>query len=285
MKLWSINHVFSAPWRQTCEAVWKKYPNDQQPNVKTIDVLDRKVTADGRLVTTRLFGSQFAFPSLIVSLLGLPDICYAIEYSEVDLSTQTMTLRMINSTFGSVLSVDEKLVYTRNPADPLNETVLKQGARISISGIPFTGYFEDMLVSRFDDSSKVGRSAVQNVVNTITVENILKTVTKELQQLSHEVDSAANRIDDAFSISEKMAELSKDLDRASGMINTEIKCFSDKLQSEFEQILRTLENELSQISVKVNLPESCGRAFESSNIRLFEAVVKAGIPVLDIGQS
>lgn len=283
MKLWSINHIFNAPWKHTSEAVWKKYPNDQQPNVKTIDVLDRKVTADGRLVTTRLFGSQFAFPSLIVSLLGLPDICYAIEYSEVDLKTQTMSLRMINSTFGSVLSVDEKLVYTPNPLNS-NETILKQGARINISGIPFTNYFEEMLVSRFDASSKIGRSAVQKVVNTITVENILNAVTKELHALSCEVDAAANRIDDVLCISEKMSELAKDLDRASGMINTEIKCFSDKLHSELEQIIRSLESELSQISVKVNLNEF-GPAFESSKTGLLEAVVRAGIPALDLAQS
>merc|ERR1712142_1147587 len=78
MKLWSSDFVFSAPWKQTTEAVWKKYPNDQMPNVAFIDVIDRKITEDGRLLTTRLFGSQFSFPKLITTLLGLPEMCYAI---------------------------------------------------------------------------------------------------------------------------------------------------------------------------------------------------------------
>jgi len=275
MKFWSINDVFSAPWGCTTEAVWKKYPNDDQPNVKSIDVLERRVTEDGRLLTTRLFGSQFSFPSLIVSLLGLPDMCYAIEYSEVDLKTQTMILRQVNSTFGSVLSVDETLVYTPSQENS-NATHVNQSAKIGICGIPFPSYFEDMIIDNFGKNSSVGRSVVKRTVNTLGVENIIDKVTKELRELSHEMDITASRIDDTFS--EKMAELAKDLDRASCMINDEIKNISSSLHSEMLQILNGLESELSQISVKVNLSKY-GCTFESSKIGLLDAVMRAGITV------
>jgi len=273
MKLWSINDVFSAPWRYTTEAVWKKYPNDEQPHVKSIDVLERRVTDDGRLLTTRLFGSHFSFPSLIVQMLGLPEMSYAIEYSEVDLKTQTMTMRTINSTFGSVLLVDEKLVYTRNPQNPA-QTHLTQSAKIGISGIPFPSYFESMIVDNFGKNSAVGRGAVQKMVSTLGVENIIDCVTKELRILSQEVDTAANRIDDK--LSEKLTELAKDLDRASCMVNDEIKHISHRLHSEMMQVLNGLEHELSHISVKVNLSQHA-RTFESSRSGLVEAVMKAGI--------
>lgn len=155
MKLWSSTFTFNAPWEKTTEAVWKKYPSEDTPHVVHIDVIDRKVTEDGRLLTTRLFGSQFNFPQFITSMLGLPEMCYAIELSEVDLKTQKMTLRMINSTFSSVLSVDEKLVYTPN-TDNSTETYLSQGATVNINGIPFNNYFEDMLVNRFDATAQLG---------------------------------------------------------------------------------------------------------------------------------
>jgi len=271
MKLWSSNFVFNAPWSQTTEAVWKKYPNDQMPNVSHIDVIDRKVTQDGRLQTTRLIGSQFIFPQVITSLLGLPEMCYAIEFSEVDLKTQKMTLRTVNSTFDSVLSVNEKLVYIPSLEDP-NCTLLKQGAKVHINGIPFTSYFEDLLVSGFEATSKLGRTAMQNVLNKITLENILNTVTDELHQLSHDVDTAASK----FNIADRMSELSKDLDRASSMIDSEIQHFSDKLHTELVQLLQSLDTEVTQISVKINLSEH-GSDLESSKIGLFEAVMKAGI--------
>jgi len=273
MKIWSINDVFSAPWRCTTEAAWKKYPNDEQPHVKSIDVLDRRVSADGRLLTTRLFSTQFSFPSLIVSLLGLPDRCYAIEYSEVDLKTQTMTLRQINSTYGSVLLVDETMVYTPG-RENANETHLNQSVNIGIWGIPFAGYFEDMIVDNFGKNSAVGRSVIQKTVSTLGVENIIDKVTKELRELSREIDTTASRIDDT--LSEKMAELAKDLDRASGMINDEIHNISTSLHSEMLQILNSLESELSQISVKVNLSKY-GCTFESSKTGLLDAVMRAGI--------
>lgn len=274
MKLWSSDFVFSAPWKQTTEAVWKKYPNDQMPNVAFIDVIDRKITEDGRLLTTRLFGSQFSFPKLITTLLGLPEMCYAIELSEVDLKTQKMTLRMINYTFGSVLTANEKLVYSPCKDNP-NETHLKQGAKVQINGISFANYFEQMLVDRFDATSKLGRKAMQNVLQAITVENILNTIKKELNELSSDIDKTVTKLDTEYSITERIQELSKDLDTASSMINSEIQSYSNKLHSEFLQLIHSLDSELSQVAVKVELAGHSN--VDLTNIRLYDAVKQAGI--------
>lgn len=282
MKLWSSDCVFKAPWKQTTEAVWKKYPNGEMPNVRHIDVLDRKVTPEGKLLTTRLIGSEFNFPQLITSLLGLPAMCYAIEYSEVDLKLQKMTLQTLNSTFCSVLSVNEKLTYAPSTENP-NETVLKQTAKVHINGIPFTDYFENMIVNRFDSTSAVGRKALQKVLDTLTIENILNRVTSELRQLSHEVDCTTCRLKDVFCISEKMEELSQDLNRASSMINSEFQYYSDKFQAEVTQLLQSLDNELSQISIKISVSDleedlsQYGDELMTSKVGLFEAVVNAGI--------
>jgi len=272
MKLWSSDFIFNAPWKQTTEAVWKKYPNDQMPNVAFIDVIDRKVTEDGRLLTTRLFGSQFSFPSVITHLLGLPEMCYAVELSEVDLKNQKMTMRMINYTFGSVLMAHEKLVYSPNKDNP-NETHLKQGAKIQINGITFSNYFEQMLVDRFDSTSKVGRKALQNVLKALTVENILNAVQTELDELSSDIDRAVTKLE--YNITEKVIELSKDLDTASDMINTEIQSFSNKLHTDFLQLIRSLNSELSEVAIKLNLPESSD--LKLSDLGLYDAVKQAGI--------
>jgi len=274
MKFWSVNDIFSAPWRCTTEAAWKKYPNNEQTHVKCIDVLDRKVTPDGRLLTTRLFGSQFNYPKIIVSLLGLPEMQYVIEYSEVDLKTQTMILRQVNSTWSSVLSVDETIVYTPS-RENVDFTHVDQSAKISISSIiPWASHFEGTIVNGFEKNSAVGRSVVQKTVNTLTVEVLIDKVTQELREISQEIDTATNLIDNM--LSEKMAELAMDLDRASGMINNEIQYISTNLQSEMLQIIDGLERELSQISVKVNLSEF-GCTFESSKTGLLDAVMRAGI--------
>jgi len=273
MKLWSSDCEFKAPWKQTTEAVWKKYPNEHQPNVGHIDVIDRKITADGKLLTTRLFGSHFSFPKLITTLLGLPEICYAIELSEVDLKTKKMTLRMINMTFGSVLTVNETLVYSPHKDNP-DKTALDQSATVTISGIPFPDYFENMIVTRFDTTSKLGRKAIQQKIQKLTVEGILNTVERELYELTADINRAT--LDMKFNLTGRVVELYKDLDRAAGLINTEIQSFSEKLQTEFLQVIKSLDSELSQVVVKLRLSED-GDDIELSNIGLSEAVKQAGI--------
>lgn len=273
MKFWTSAFEFNAPWKQATEAVWKKYPNEHQPNVEHIDVLDRKITADGKLLTTRLFGSHFSFPKLITTLLGLPEICYAIELSEVDLKTQQMTQQMINVTFGSVLTVNEKLVYSQSKDHP-GKTSLDQSATVTIAGIPYPDYFENMIVSQFDSTSKLGRKAIQQKIQTVTVEGILNTIERELSLLTSEINRTT--MDVKFNLTERVLELYRDLDRAAGLINTEIQSFSEKLQSEFLQVIKSLDSELSQVVIKLRLSEG-GDDIELSRISLSEAVQRAGI--------
>ena len=121
-----------------------------------------------------------------------------------------------------------------------------------------------------------GRKAIQNVLKKITIENILSTVTNELHELSSDVDQAASKLDFEFNITERVLELSKDLEQATSMINSEIQLFSNKLHTEFLQLIRTLNSELSQVVVKIKLSEH-GSNVDLSKISLCEAVTQAGI--------
>ena len=81
-------------------------------------MLDRKVSEDGKLSTTRIFGSHWNFPALLATVLGLPEMCYAVEHSEVDLKEEKMTLKMVNYTFLGILAVEETLVYQKHKDNP-----------------------------------------------------------------------------------------------------------------------------------------------------------------------
>jgi len=272
MKLWTKEHTFSHPWQNVTEAAWKKYPNEHNTNVKAIDVLDRKVT-DGRLETTRIFGSNWNFPSLLATILGLPEMCYAVEHSEVDLKEQRMELKMINYTFWGILAVEETLVYQGNKQNP-NETHLTQDAKIHVQGISFSNYFEDLLISNYDVNSGKGRTAIEQVVHKIKIENILDAVTEELQELKNDIDSATTKLDSEFHLSDKINTLAKDLDNASDIINTELSKFSSYLGGELSQLVTRLSTELDQITVKVSNIDS-----DTKQLRITEAVKKAGIGV------
>lgn len=79
--------------------------------MKAIDVIDRKVTEDGRLLTTRIFGSNWNLPTIITNLFGMPESCYAVEHIEVDPVNKKMILKMVNYTFWGLMAVKEHIVY------------------------------------------------------------------------------------------------------------------------------------------------------------------------------
>lgn len=277
MKLWSTEHIFSHPWKKVTEAAWKKYPNELNTNVKTIDVIDRKVTNDGKLLTTRIFGTNWNLPTFITTLLGMPESCYAVEHSEVDIKNQRMVLKMINYTFWGILAVKETLVYEPDKTDP-NKTSLTQGAKISVNGIQFANYFEGVICSNFESTSVKGRKALQQVLNKIEVESIINTVTSELRELSTDIDIATTKINSEFHITEKIRELSEDLDKATSMINSELQLFSDKLTAEFSNLIGKLDKELDQITIKINTsPEGCTKV---SSIGLAAAVQQSGVSAI-----
>jgi len=275
MKLWTKEHTFSHPWKNVTEAAWKKYPNEHNTNVTAIDVLDRKVSDDGRLHTTRIFGSNWNFPNLLAAILGLPEMCYAVEHSEVDVKEEKMILKMVNYTFWGILAVEETLVYQGNKENR-NETQLTQDAKISIQGISFSSYFEDLLISNYDVNSGKGRTAIEQVVHKIKIENILDAVTEELQELSTDIDNATTKLDSEFHVSDKLNSLKQDLDKATDLINTELTKFSTFLSAEFSQLVHRLSSELEQVTVKV------GNVDANSNkqtVSLTDAVKQAGIGV------
>jgi len=276
MKLWTKEHIFSHPWKNVTEAAWKKYPNEHNTNVTAIDVLDRKLTEDGQLYTTRIFGSNWNFPALLATVLGLPDQCYAVEHSIVDLKEEKMTLKMVNYTFLGILAVEETLVYQKNKNNP-NETKLTQDAKISVQGISFSGYFEDLVVSNYDVNSVKGRTAIEQVVNKIKIENILDTVSEEILELRTDIDDATTKLDNEFHVSEKLKSLTEDLDKATTLINTELSKFSSYLSDEFQQLVGRLSNELDQITVRIGNIDSLDR--QQNNISLTDAVKTAGIGV------
>merc|ERR1712059_128629 len=185
MKLWSSEYIFRHPWNTVTEACWRKYPNEMNPNVKAIDVVDRKITDDGRLLTTRIFGSHWNLPTLITSLLGMPEMCYAVEHIEVDPKVKRMTLKMINYTFMGLMAVEETVVYEPSISDP-NITLMTQGAKISVTGVSFKDYFDGVIVNNFSSNSSNGRLALEQV--------IAKKVNFEFTQFVNKIDQELSQI-------------------------------------------------------------------------------------------
>ena len=104
MKIWHSQHVFDHPWEMISQAAWRKYPNPSNPNIVAIDVLDRRMSTEGALTTSRLFTTKFAFPKWIIPFIPLSEYCYSTEKSIVNPSTRSMVLESRNLSLGTSLS-------------------------------------------------------------------------------------------------------------------------------------------------------------------------------------
>lgn len=168
MKLWRSEYVFDHPWETVARAAWRKYPNPVCPCILGTDVIDRKIV-NGTLHTHRLVSSCFGFPIWTQKLIGVADICYASEKSEVDPNNRNMILKTRNLTFYNNIAVDETLRYSAHPDDP-NKTWLQQEAVVTVRGVPLTSYMEDLLTSKISFNATKGRQAMEWVIEKLESE-------------------------------------------------------------------------------------------------------------------
>lgn len=80
-----------------------------------------------------------------------------------------MILKTINLTFCRYIAVDETLKYMPHPTNP-NQTLLKQEAVVTVSGVPLNTYMEDLLTNKISLNAGKGRQAMEWVIGKINNE-------------------------------------------------------------------------------------------------------------------
>lgn len=139
-------------------------------HVVAVDVLRREINpSSGILTTERLITVQQSIPRWIVALVGGTNVSYVREVSEVNPKTRTLTLRSINLTMNSLLSVYETVVYSPNPKNPTNSTIFRQEAQITAyaSFRRLCNKIEDWSVERFNQNAELGKAGFDSVLNKI----------------------------------------------------------------------------------------------------------------------
>jgi len=147
-----------------------------------MDIVKRTVGTDGVLKTTRLLQTQWRIPGWATKLIGLENPSLALEYSEVDPTAKTMTLRSRNITCSYFVTVDETLVYRTHPDNP-NKTILEQSAVITVAGVPLIDRMESIVESSINTNAHKGRSALEWVINSIKVSRRSTTFITRLHTL------------------------------------------------------------------------------------------------------
>ncbi len=66
---WRTSLFCSHPWEVMVEAAYRKYPNPHNPNVRTLDTLERRVDSVARrLFSHRLFSTMWSIPTVVMKV-------------------------------------------------------------------------------------------------------------------------------------------------------------------------------------------------------------------------
>jgi hypothetical protein len=166
MKIWNNIHYFNFPWETVVEAAYHKYPTRHNPNVLSLDVLERRTRpsmANGSrhvLYSHRIFCTLWSVPSIVINILGINDVMYIREESECDINRKRLKLVGVNLSLRNMFKMTEILEYTPDPNDA-SKTVLKQSASMDVYGVPLLGnLLESIFISSYESTVSKGRNAI-----------------------------------------------------------------------------------------------------------------------------
>ncbi|KAI7867419.1 protein MSF1 [Spinellus fusiger] len=166
MKLFKSIHDFGYEWSLVTAANWKKYPNENCPHVRHVDVLNRTVDPEtGVLTTERLITVEQNVPRLILKLLSTKETQYVREISIVDPRQKMLTMNSVNLTMSNLLTIEEHTTYYQHP-DHREQTQMSQQATVSAGCLlsRWSNTVEDFCLNRFKQNAAVGREGFIKVL-------------------------------------------------------------------------------------------------------------------------
>eukprot|EP01134_Creolimax_fragrantissima_P004903 CFRG4903T1 len=187
MKFWESRHEFPHPWEKVTQASWRKYNIPLSvvllPHVRGTDVIDRRVSEQGVMHSTRLFTVESIIPSWIRPIIGVQESCgYVYETSEVDPKERTMVMKSKNITLSNFVSVEETCTYTVDPDDK-NKTLFRQECCINANISYLASRAENAVMDSFKKSAKKGRDTMEKVCDFISQET--EEMERAIENLLH----------------------------------------------------------------------------------------------------
>jgi hypothetical protein len=183
VKLFSAEHTFQHPFSRVTSAFMNKYPNAAAPHVKAIDITDRRIDEQGRLITNRLISCHSALPSWLRSA-GMPQTCYVAESAVVDPNSHTMVVKSSNLSGSSIMVIEETCTYSQCPTAPTTATHYRQEARITAFLPLISSKFENYSFANFQSKSADGLIVVERLCQKIAQHGVLALFKDHLPQVA-----------------------------------------------------------------------------------------------------
>ena len=144
-----------SPFEHVSSVVWQKA--EYCPQIFSTDVINRRVTEDGKLLTTRLLTMHFKLPKILHFLTK--DIhTHALEISELDPATMKLQQHSVNMSLSDWFMCTEHIQYSK-----FNEaTSFESTADLTLSRS--LTRMRDQFVNEFSKNAEKGKLALEQAL-------------------------------------------------------------------------------------------------------------------------
>lgn len=156
----TFQYIFNHPWSTVSLASWKKYPSTQQPEIVSIDLIDKHYDPDHGILRSKRVA--VVYPQLPFWLQFYQHPIIFIEESIVDVPNQTMTLHNRNISLREYGTSDETCIYK---AIDDETTELQQQIKIECTR---SSLIERFIFNRYCNNIDRGPKILKDTIDNIT---------------------------------------------------------------------------------------------------------------------
>ncbi|KAI3634580.1 hypothetical protein MIR68_007491 [Amoeboaphelidium protococcarum] len=166
MKLYKSKFFYEHPWSDVSMAQWLKYPNPFASHVISSDTIERKLTPDGRLHSTRIFLKTGNVPKWGFKIMK-NNYAYIIEESVVDPVERVMITKTKNLSHRGIMAIEETLEYKPHEDNSSWTLVNAQARIVSSFGWGITNKIEQFGLKRFGVNIEKSREGMKWVLEQL----------------------------------------------------------------------------------------------------------------------
>lgn len=176
-------------WHDICSVFYARYPNPHSKHVLGEDIVQRVLGPDRILKTTRIFAKTNEVPGWLRKFLPTTTV-YIVEESHIDIPNNVITTYSRNITHNTLLSVEERSVFTVD-RDNRELTKVERRAWIESFFIGLSPVFERFGLARYKSNIQrmhQGFSSVLNSDNTTGATSVMRSSSRNSGGLLNQPD-------------------------------------------------------------------------------------------------
>lgn len=254
---------YESPWNTVVSAFWIKYPSEKARYVKSVDTIARQIDPETQTMKQRrLISLEHELPGWVERLFRCKLQGLAMEETEVDYRSQTLTLKTSNISLSKFFNTVETATYKADPDNP-GRTIYSSEQHISFLQCPS---LKGVLERTFLTSAKNTAGNGYNIMRERIDQSKSLYLPAEWEQILEEMKIRAHqRVEIAkMSVEERIQHAKETIDSAKTNFEKTTRSMKKAMSIGKKVVTREIE-EAEKKAIQEKIPEKVFQPVVQSN--------------------